>query len=264
MDERRPVERHESFADKEVDINIKINPRKILRYSIYVVVLLFVFSIGRFTADTGGGAEIAVADSGSFSLTGWFAGIGGDDNEEETEVEEVPPEEVVEEEPPAEEEIVEEDPIDEETPVEEEVVEEEVADEDEIIITSYGGVAVSINRVDKEWKGTWGKITKLSFTIKNSEVGTIKPDHLMMTVEGYKEASEQRKIPLSVEARNIKAGQSYSGEAAVPSSSGGSAGGFNYHPSTTGRLENVRISVILMDDTSKPMASFTKEFNLAE
>lgn len=267
--EGKKFEKKDAAGERELNINIKINPKKIFKFFTFVILLVFVFSLGRFTADLGGAATAGTGNTlsaSSFSLTGWFAGIGGDD-EEETETT-AAAEEVAEETVAAEEAAAAEEPVaevetagaetaeeTEEAAAEEEAEEEEEVEEDEIIITSYSQVAVSLTGVQKQWKGTWGKITHISYTIKNSEEGTIKPSYFMMNVEGYNEEAEKKKITLPASSQDVKAGQIASGTVAVP-------GGFNYNQKSVGPLENVRVTVILYDGTNKPMASYTKEYNL--
>ncbi len=260
---RNVFENDKKFAnqtDRELSIHIKVNPKKILKFSLFVVLLLAVFSLGRLT---GGGGGAVAGDTSSFALTGWFAGIGGDDGEEtEAVAEEVTTEgeAATAEEPAAEEETaagnetVAEDAAteEEESADEEETVTE---DEDEITIRTYTKVAISINGIQKEWKETWGKVTQISYTIKNNEEGTIKPSYFIMTLEGYNEEADKKKLTLPVSSQNIKAGQSISATAAIPS-------GFNYNQATVGRLENVQITLVLFDEYSKPIASYLKEFNL--
>ncbi|MDO8656860.1 MAG: hypothetical protein Q7K45_06490, partial [Nanoarchaeota archaeon] len=140
----------------------------------------------------------------------------------------------------------------EETPVANTTTEENTTVE-EPIITTYTKVAVAINDVDFDWKETWGKITKVDYTIKNTETGTIKPDHLGMLVEGYDDF--EKKIPLPLSSKTIKAGESASSKVQVPM-------GFSYSPVTAGDLTTVEITFTLYDADNKVMTSFKTAYNL--
>jgi hypothetical protein len=121
---------------------------------------------------------------------------------------------------------------------------------EEKIITSYSKVALAIESIHKDWKGTWGKITQLQYTIKNNEEGTVKPAYFIMTVEGYDDIAKTINIPLI-----IKAGQSYTGNVNIPQ-------GFAYNAVTAGNLANVRVTLVMFDASDKSMASFVKEYDL--
>ena len=125
----------------------------------------------------------------------------------------------------------------------------------ETLLTAYSGgkIALSLNEVRKEWKGTWGKITHVDVTIKNNEVGTIQPGYFTMLVEGYEDVD--KKITLPASAQELQAGKSYA--AVIPV-----LAGFAYSSVTAGDLTNVKITLALFDVNNKQMTSFFREFNL--
>lgn len=249
-----------SALDKEV--TIRIRPRSILKATIFTVLLLLTFFLGRWSVDSSSleNATIASAvvadvaeaeepapveaevadDSSSFSLTGFFKGLFTSSDIEDEITNAV---------------VAETNTVNttvEETPVVNTTTEENTTVE-EPIITTYTKVAVAINDVDFDWKETWGKITKVDYTIKNTETGTIKPDHLGMLVEGYDDF--EKKIPLPLSSKTIKAGESASSKVQVPM-------GFSYSPVTAGDLTTVEITFTLYDADNKVMTSFKTAYNL--
>lgn len=250
-----------SKLDKE--IHIRIRPRSVLKGTIFIAILLLTFFLGRWSVDPSSlgsttiesavvaeaaeveepaSVEAEVADdSSSFSLTGFLKGLFSssdikdeitnaavaDSNTTNTTVEEASAPDV-------------------NTSSKNVTVQEP-------IITTYTKVAVAINAVDKDWKETWGKITKVDYTIKNTETGTIKPDHLGMLVEGYDDF--EKKIPIPLSSRSIKAGESVSAKVQVPQ-------GFSYSPVTAGDLTTVEITFTLYDADNKVMTSFKTAYNL--
>lgn len=120
---------------------------------------------------------------------------------------------------------------------------------------TYSNVALAVPSVEKNWIETWGKITSFQYTIQNNEAITIKPDYIVMKVEGYDNEALQKKIPLPVESKEVAAGQTFSTTIAVPN-------GFAYSQSTVGNLENVLITFKLFDANGVQMATYTKEYNL--
>ncbi|MBR9683211.1 hypothetical protein GOV03_01605 [Candidatus Woesearchaeota archaeon] len=235
------------FMSKEIDIDIKINPKKILKGALIIVLFSFIFFLGRWSdvECTSCVAEDLVAEeaqsSGWSSFLSSFTGFFVADTEE-----------LIAEEIPVEEEVPEE-PVEE---VEEEILVEEVVEEvEEEIITDYSKVSFAISAVKVEWHDTWGKVTDLVYTIKNSEEGTIKPDHFMMMVEGYTDESSKKDVPLPLPSQTVRSKTSVSSSTQVP-------GGFNYHSKTAGNLDDVEIRFIMFDFDDKPIASYRKTFNL--
>lgn len=246
-----PKKHGSHFLDKEINIDVKINPKKAFKGVAVVVIFLVVFGLGRWSAGSEGCPTCVQEDileesssSGFFSmLTGLFHSEEPEELLSEEELAEEPTDEVEEEEEAAEE-------------VEEEIVEEEeVVEVDEPIITTYNKVSFAIQSVSVEWHDTWGKITTLQFTIKNNEEGTILPDHFSMVVEGYPDESSKKKVPLPDGSKEIRSKTTASSTAIIPS-------GFNYNEKTTGALDDVEIRFILFDENSKPMASYRQTFNL--
>ena len=211
------------------EVSFKINPAKIGKIGLVVIVLLAVFFLGRLSTN-------------NFDLTGLATGDVVEEVKEietpSTEIEEV--KEVVEEVVPKEE--------------PEEVIEEEIEkEEEEVIIDTYKNVKTQINEVKIDWQETWGKITQIRYSIINGEEGTILPAHFLVMVEGYKDA--EKKAYLSEDLQKIKSGQIQSGLVTLEKP-------FNYNEITTGNLENVQVRIILFDVDNKPIASSQKEFNL--
>ncbi len=122
-------------------------------------------------------------------------------------------------------------------------------------ITAYSGgkIALSLNDVRKEWKGTWGKITHLDITVKNNEAGTIQPSYVTMIIEGYEDV--EKRVPLPLSARELGAGKTYTQVIPVPA-------GFAYSEVTAGDLSSVKITLALFDVNDKQMTTFYKDFNL--
>lgn len=241
------------FLDKELHVAFKLDPKKAAKVLACVVIFLVIFGLGRWSASCPGCVEetetVPEEDSSS---EGFFSMLTGLFHADEEVPETEPVEEAVEEVEEVVEEVVEEEVVEEEP-------EPEPEPEPEAIITNYKKVSFAISSVTVDWKGTednkWGKITKLQFTIKNEEDGTILPDYFSMMVEGYPDEASKVKVPLPSGSMEIKSKTSATSEAIVP-------GGFNYNEKTTGALDDVEIRFILFDDDSKPMASYRKVFNL--
>jgi hypothetical protein len=206
------------------EVNVKINPAKIGKLGLVIVVLLAVFFLGRLSAN-------------NFELTGLAT----------AEVDTVK-EKIVEEAPTVEEDTAVEEVLDE---VEE--VPKVVDKRDEKIVTTYKNVKVQLHEVNVEWKETWGKITGLRYTITNGEDGTILPDHFLIMVEGYKDV--EKEAFLEEDSKKITSGQIQSGTVTLEKP-------FNYNEVTTGKLDDVQVRIVLFDTDGKPMASFQKEFDL--
>src|SRR3989344_5104759 len=213
----------DSLMDKEV--SVKVNPRRLARVGVVIVVLLAVFFLGRFSAN-------------NFELTGLATSEVQAAEEPEAPIEEVPEAEIIEEAPV--EEVV------EVTPEAEEV--------EEIIITGpYKNVDIEVRGVEVEWMDTWGKLNGFTYSIKNNEAGTILPSYFLVMMEGYKD--QEKVATLAEEQQTVKSRQIQSGTIALDKS-------FNYNEATAGNLENVQVNVILFDIDKKPIASYHQEFNL--
>ena len=256
------VESKPTKKNKELTINFTINPHNVMKWGGIVLLAVLIFFMGTLvgTCDTCEiAAEDSTSDDASFvsSVSGFFTGMfSGDgdsatgaatvESESEEEVEETAEEELEEEEPAAETEESEEEV--------EETAEEEIVEE-ETIITTYNSVALAISDVDFDWKGTWGKVTKLHYTIKNNEAGTIEPGYIMIQVEGYPDEGSMKKALLAPSSKTIKSGTKVSSVATVE-------GGFSYSELSTGDLSDVTITATLYDDGGKEIATYTKGFNL--
>jgi len=129
------------------------------------------------------------------------------------------------------------------------------AKKDEKVVTSYSLVSVTLGDVYKKWYDTWGKMTGFSFTIMNKEQGTIKPDYFIMIVEGYEDT--EKKVPLSERSKSIYAGVTHESDVAIPN-------GFAYNQVTAGNLQNVQITIQLYDSSDKLIKATSKEVNLGE
>ncbi len=282
-------DRNEKKPERELNIHIRLNPKRLLKGLFIVVLLLGAFFTGRFTAGPDSVEadvqESDVKESSIFSLGRLFGGSGSGSSATGATTQEA----AIGAETAAEGEQAEDGAADtaagdasdesaagdtedaaadqeesttessEESDSEETAAEDEAGDEP--VITTYSNpskVAVSLGGVQKDIKeeGVWGKINKISYTIKNSEAGTVKPGYITMVVEGYNEEGDKRRVELAPETKIVRAGQSVSATVPVLPR------GFSYHKSTAGRLEDVRITIILFDEANKPMASFGKEFNL--
>ena len=229
--------------EHEIDIHIKYSPLKIIKGSIFVLLLIVAFVLGRITVDTSASPQDQQKESGfsAFFHNLFSAKSSG------LEVQ-VPK-------------------VDNVTAKVNSTVEPTVKNasanttsaitntttqqpSNGTIITKYSKVVISLNDVTVDWKGTWGKITEIDYSIKNNEDGIIKPDHFVMTMEGYTDF--EKKIPVS---SAIAAEKSDAAVVIVP-------GGFAYNQATAGDLTNVEITLVLYDAQNAAMASFKQEFNL--
>jgi hypothetical protein len=238
-EKRNEEKKHkESVLDREIRVNFK--PRGLVKTFGWLVLLAVVFYVGQFTA------VMSCTDTSLSDAVGATVAVLSD-AEKQIETLQVEKAEGKEEDITS--------TTTTEVPATQKVAEpkEDVAENSEPIITKYKKVAVAINEVKKDWKGTWGKITQITYTIKNNEAGTIKPAQLVMIVEGYDDF--EKKIPLPASSKTLKAGKTVSSTVNVPS-------GFAYNEITAGNLANVKITVSLLDGDEKEMASFANDFNL--
>ena len=273
----------DSKLDREMTINIRLRPRKLLKGGIFLIMFVVVFYLGRLTAGpveetltgtTSVAAETSLAAAETVTekamekeswlsgmksaVTGFVTGLLPDFTEKETEAIKdnvsVSTGENVTVTAAAVTEVVTETAPESVTNT---TANASQAETTGTTITSYSKVAVALNDVVKEWKGTWGKITKMDYLIKNNEEGTIKPGYFIMLVEGYdnQENMIKKKIPLPLSAQTLKAGGSYSLIINVPN-------GFAYNQVTAGDLADVRITLNLYDASDKLMGSFNKGFDL--
>lgn len=245
---RQPqLEKSKPKAPEGKEIVIRLKPWKVVKGLFVLVVLLAVFFAGRFTA---GGDSFALPDfSAYFSRDASPSGLAtGDAVTEEQKPEAV--QEAVPEQNKTEEAQLAED----EKAV---LPAEETEDKPEKFIDEgYSQVTLSLDGVYKEWKGTWGKIKGVKYTITNNEVGTIKPHHFSMIVEGYEDG--EKHFDVGIASQRIKSEKTVSDEAAV-------SGGFAYNPITIpdGDLTKVRISLFLLDVNGETIAAAHQDIDLS-
>lgn len=239
-----------SMLDGEKEIKLKVNPRAILKKTIFCLLLLSVFLVGRWSADSSDDSPSIVG-----LATSWLSSLM-EKNEEvkpEVKVEEKPAEKIGE--PPAAEPqpASDEEKESDDTPLTGAVT-AETEGAPEPVVTSYTKVAIAITDVKVNWMETWGRITDITYTIKNNEEGgSIKPKYIIMTVEGYQD--DERKINLPVSQQIVKSGQSITGTIKVSPA-------FSYSKVNAGDLTNVRVTGILFDIYDRSMASYSSDFNL--
>ena len=241
---RRESDRTESVKERSAldgEITIRLNARKVLRGSLLVLMLVVVFYVGRLSAGP-------APEAPSFDFSGLTDLFSSDDaspsglavSEVNETKEESAPVETALEEP--------------ETATENESTESE-PEGPETFVTSYTGVALSLDEAYIDWKETWGKITGISYTIKNNEAGSIKPHHFVMLIEGYDDI--EKKFDVAYTSQKVKAGETLKDESAV-------SGGFAYSPKQIpdGDLTKVKVSLFLYDASDKLIASHHRDVNL--
>jgi hypothetical protein len=205
-----------------------------------VLVISGIFMLGRFSA----GAE-------DISLLGLTIGVDDTKAEEQPEVKEAAPAEVK----PAE--VAASEPAPAPAPASAPAAAPAAAATAEAsvpapVTTSYTASTLTLNDYNLEWKETWGRITKLQVTIHNKEAGTIKPDHIIMTVLGYE---YEKKIPLPTSLKSIAPGKALMTWVVVP-------GGFSYSPVTAGDLSKVKITLVLRDEFDNPISTISGAYDL--
>ena len=230
-----------SESKQPKEITIKIKPWKLARGLLIILVLAGVFYLGRWSA---GGDSFTLPDfSTYFSHDAGPSGLVTGDIQVNGSV--------------AENSTVAA-PLENETKPAEINVSLEAKGPETFVTESYSKVALSLDDVYKDWKGSWGKIMGIKYTIKNNEAGTIKPHHFTMLVEGYDTGDDkiEKEFEVGIGSQRVKAGQTAQDEAAV--------GGFSYSPKSIpdGDLKKVRITLILYDDESKPMATYGRDVDL--
>jgi len=217
-------------------ITLSLSPRKTLKVLLFIFLFAVVFFAGKFSEDLGGFTD---------SISGLFVGV---DSAEDSTDEVVQPE-------------VEAVPVEEKeenvTTTPETVPEAAAAPEEDIdsqdLITNYNRVSIALEDKTIQWKETWGKITAVEITIKNSESGRIEPAKLVMAVEGYDDFDKE--IPLPLDLKKIGSTNALKAKLFVPN-------GFAYNEVSTGPLGDVLITLSLFDDFGKLMARVQKPMNL--
>lgn len=230
---RKPMLDHE--------VIFSINPRKIMK-GLFIIVMIFgVFFLGRMSTE-----EFSI---GIPSISGSFVGVGS-----EVVVADIPVEAEVEPEAASAGEAAPAAPNAVGSELTVATVAEEEDDEDEIIIAgNYNKVALAMDDIKIDWKDTWGKIMGVAVSIKNTEAGTILPEYIIMTVEGYDDF--EKRINFPSELKTIKKGVTKKSMLNVPN-------GFAYNPATVGDLSSVEVYLVLFDQQGKSMASFKQAMNL--
>ena len=227
-----PAQDSAGKASKEITITLK--PWKLVKGLFIVLVLLTVFLAGRWST---GASSFSLPDFSSvFSHEASPSGlVTGDIQVNDSAVKNAT------ELAPA--------PANESVPVAAPQNDSKNEDDGKVIEGAYSRVSLSLDGVYKDWKGTWGKIKGVKYTIINHEDGTIKPHHFVMTVDGYNDHGEKN-FDVSYTSQKVKAGQTLSDEAAV-------TGGFAYSQTQipNGDLKKVKVSLYLLDQDGITMAS---------
>ncbi len=273
-----------SLLNRELNINIRLKPRRLAKGLVLLLLLVVVFYLGRFTAgpeealtsanvveESNVGSEEALSESKEESLTskatefvtGLVSGLLPEFSEDSEEDVSAPDTNAASETSTA-------DTATNTNSTAEALPETEAAAlandststpeqtaAAETVVTTYGKVALALNNVLFDWKGDWGKITKIDYIIKNNEEGTIKPSYLIMLVEGYdtEETMIKKKISLPLSGQSLGAAGTYTQITNVPQ-------GFAYNEITAGDLADVRIALSLYDASDKLMSSYSKGFDL--
>ncbi|MDP3990675.1 MAG: hypothetical protein Q8Q01_05745 [archaeon] len=211
-------------------ITLSLSPRKTLKAFLFIALFGLVFFAGRFSGDIGGFPD---------SISGLFVGVDSAEDVAEPESEAVlaeleaaPTEEVVPEVAPE---------------------EKKVDIDSQDLVTTYNRVALALEDRSIQWKETWGKITAIDITIKNSELGRVEPARLVMNVEGYNDFDKE--IPLPLELKKIGMSTTLRAKLFVPN-------GFAYNEVSTGPLADVMITLSLYDDFGKLMSRIQKPISL--
>lgn len=250
-EESQPEEPKVPLSEREYQISL--NPMKIVKVIAIILLLVGVFYLGRVTAVGVEGDGISGFATGVSALFADDEAPAEEEVEVEAEVEEIVEEVTEEEAPPAEEE--QEEVVEEEAESDEPVVEEEKELPPEVIITNYNNVAVSLDDVQIDWKGTWGKITEVVFSIKNNERGTIQPDYIKVHIQGYDEKGA-RKADIHPLAKSIRSGQKLTQIRTRLSSP------YSYSETVVGDLMGVPVVIFLYDAGDNLIMSATSSMNL--
>ena len=247
---RQPqLEREKPKASEGKEIVIRLRPWKMVKGLLVLVVLLGVFFAGRLTASDD--VSLLPDFSTYFSQDAGPSGLATGDTKGAEEAEEP---EAAKEEAPTEEAPVEQN----ETQLAESGNEtaEAAKGPETVVDEGYSQVTLSLDGVYKDWKGTWGKIKGVKYTVTNKEKGTIKPHHFSMIIEGYEDG--EKHFDVGIASQRIKSEETVSDEAAV-------SGGFAYSPVTIpdSDLYHVRISLFLLDAGGETIAAVHREVDLS-
>ncbi len=223
---------HQNKVNNLKSIQIKVNPTKIARASLLVIIVLGIFFLGRLSADSFELTGLATSDSIE------TAGINENSNEDQAanlKTTEVAAEETTE------------------------AIVKETAEPDssgEVVVNAYKNTQIVINGLQTVWKEDWGQITGLDYTIKNNEEGAINPGYFKVMVQGYKDVEKIATLP--AELQLVHKGETQVGKIDLDKP-------FNYNEKNTGNLRQVKVIVVLFNndpDLPKAMASYQQEFNL--
>ena len=232
--------------DPAKEITITIKPWKLAKWSLVVLVLLAVFMAGRWST---GASSFSLPDfSSAFSHEASPSGLVTGD----TQVNESAPESGTAEVQA---------PVaavnDSASPVASNNGSVSNKTLETFVDTGYSKVTLSLDNVYKDWKGTWGKIKGVEYTIINHEDGTIKPHHFTLSVEGYTDHGE-KSFDVSYTSQKVKAGQTLKDESAV-------SGGFPYSSTQIpdGDLKHVTITLALIDEDSEVISTTQQDVDLS-
>jgi len=240
-----------SKLDKEINLTIK--PKQILRVFAFVILLMGVFFLGRFSVSgdfdlsfaTGNLGGLATADNNALEVnadvkSGIDSGSEAKLDVAKEDVKAEAKEETKEE--PKKEEVKE--AVKEEPKVE--------APENDILITDYNNVVLALDKANVKWMETWGKIQSIEISLKNGERGRVEPSYMIMNVRGY---DLEKRIPLPSGLKTVKRGTTLKAKITVPS-------GFAYSELTAGNLGSVPITLVMYDAGGKEMATLEKAVSL--
>ena len=245
---------------KPREITITLKPWKLMKGFTILVFLLGIFLLGRWStgADSFSVPDFSAMfsqDSGPSGLVTGDAQASGDSAPESTATE-APPEVPAEEPVPKTSQSEAATEVETTAPTDTGSVESDVPEK--VVEGSYSKVSLSIDGVYKDWKGTWGKIKGVKYTITNHEDGTIKPHHFVMVLEGYIDHGEKI-FDVSYTSQKVKAGETLSDESAV-------SGGYAYSPTQLpdGDLKKVHVTLVLVDADGITIASADQDVDLSD
>ncbi len=225
-----------TLNDKE--FIIKFRPWKLLKFALFLILLLGVFFLGRWSINPP-----------ELGLIGLIT-----NNSTTDKVETAAPAKTVEPETPATAATEVAAPATTVATTTETATTENSAEEvNETIITKYSKVSLELINANVDWKETWGKVVRVGYRVSNNEAGTIKPAKLEMLMEGYEDLYKEVTLPAS--AKTIKAGQSYAGTNPLVS-------GFSYTSKMAGDLATVKITLVLKNANGIIIATTSKDMDL--
>ena len=246
LKKEQPVEQREPRMERE--FTIRLNPKKMLKGFFVIALLLGVFFAGRLSVP----GESLLGSTGPSSAA-------------TTEKTSLDAQEVVQDEStqePVENTSVETAPADDNTT---EAAPADTQDEpkDEPVVTTYDNVALTLTDVGVDWKDTWGKISSVTYSLKNDEDGTVKPDHFTMLVHGYP-VDEPGQFEVPYTSESVKSHSSIQ-DSAIVYAFGGKTKGFSYSPSEPGigDINSVEIKLFLWDKDNNLIGHSTLNADLS-